>query len=148
MKKQVEYSMPAYLANSPGKRQASSESGSPARRKRAMPKSLTVSQMIKLGKLIKPAGEAVVINIYSFEFATLSWSMIPNKVEFTMENVLGQGGFRKAFKARSTSSGFLGQTWVIKRFLEKVNPYVFYCLSCVYSHQVFSFKFGNMVKIN
>lgn len=77
--------------------------------------------MMRLGKLIKPSGKTVVIDIYPFDFTTLSWSMLPDKVEFTIENkVLGEGGFRKAFKASSSTRGFAAQTWVVKRFLEDV----------------------------
>lgn len=116
-------SEPIRVTDSPRKRKATSSHGSSPGPKKAFPKSLTVSQMIKLGKLIKPSGtcKTVVIDIFSFDFDTLSWSVLPKKVEFTIENkVLGQGGFRKAFKASSSTHGFDGQTWVVKRFLEDV----------------------------
>ena len=77
--------------------------------------------MIKLGKLIKPSGETIVVDIYPFDFTTLSWSMLPRKVEFTIEKKsIGEGDFRKAFKASSTCPGFSGQIWVVKRYLESV----------------------------
>ena len=47
--------------------------------------------------------------------------MLPRKVEFTIEKKsIGEGCFRKAFKASSTCPGFSGQTWVVKRYLESV----------------------------
>ena len=110
------------MGESPRKRRATSvHCSTPPRPKQATPKSLTVSQMVKLGKLIKPSGETIVVDIYPFDFTTLSWSMLPRKVEFTIEKKsIGEGGFRKAFKASSTCPSFSGQTWVVKRFLEHV----------------------------
>ena len=110
------------MVESPRKRRATSaHCSTPPRPKQATPKSLTVTQMIKLGKLIKPSGETIVVDIYPFDFTTLSWSMLTRKVEFTIEKKsIGEGGFRKAFKASSTCPGFSGQTWVFKRYLESV----------------------------
>ena len=112
-------SEPTFMIESPKKRRATS--ATPPRPKQATPKSLTVTQMIKLVKLIKPSGETIFVDIYPFDFTTLSWSMLPTKVEFTIEKkAIGEGGFRKAFKASSTCPAFSGQTWVVKRFLERV----------------------------
>ena len=109
------------ITENPRKREATSTHCSPPGPKRAVPKSLSVSQMMRLGKLIKPSGKTVVIDIYPFDFTTLSWSMLPKKVEFSIEDkVLGEGGFRKAFKASSSTSGFAGKTWVVKSFVEDV----------------------------
>jgi hypothetical protein len=87
----------------------------------SFPKSLSVSKMIKLGKTLKhdPAGK--VLDIYSFNMETMSWSSISEKVEFTIEeSVLGSGGFRKAYKARSSHPGYNHTTWVVKRYLDHV----------------------------
>ena len=88
---------------------------------KSYPKSLSVSQMIKLGKILKPGADKKVLEIYSFNLETMSWSCIPQKVEFTVEDdVLGSGGFRKAYKARSTSAGYNHTTWVVKKYLHDV----------------------------
>ena len=85
------------------------------------PKSLSVSQMIKLGKILKPGADKKVLEICSFNLETMSWSCIPQKVEFTLEDdVLGCGGFRKAYKVRSTSAGYNHSTWVVKKYLHDV----------------------------
>lgn len=84
--KRIQLSEPACLTESSRKRRPTSAYGSPPGPKRAVPKSLTVSQMIRLGKLIKPSGETVVIEIYPFDFTTLSWFLrrlnSPLKVKF------------------------------------------------------------------
>lgn len=115
-------SEPTFMTESPRKRRATSaHCSTPPQPKRITPKSLTVTQMMKLGKVIKPSGETIVVDVYPFDFNTLSWSMLSRKVEFTIEKeAIGEGGFRKAFKASSTSPGFSGRTWVVKRFLEHV----------------------------
>ena len=89
--------------------------------KGTVPKSLSVSQMIKLGKFVNPNASTCVLEIYSFHLENISWSLLPQKMEFVIEkDVLGKGGFREAFKARSSSTGFSGVTWVVKRYLPRV----------------------------
>ena len=51
----------------------------------------------------------------------MSWSCIPQKVEFIVEDdVLGSGGFRKAYKARNSYPGYNHTTWVVKTYLDDV----------------------------
>ncbi|CAB3977778.1 transient receptor potential cation channel subfamily M member 6-like [Paramuricea clavata] len=92
-----------HLRESPDKRKIKSERCSSSAAKRPAPKSLTVSQMIKLGKLIKPSvadtTHTMIIDVFSFDFSS---------------------GFRKAYKASSNTAGFEGKDWVVKRYLEKV----------------------------
>jgi hypothetical protein len=85
------------------------------------PKSLSVSQMIKLGKTLKPDAAGKVLDIYSFNLETMTWDCIPQKVEFIIEDdVLGSGGFRTAYKATSSYSGYNHTTWVVKKYLDHV----------------------------
>ena len=84
------------LRKSPNKRKINKEKSSSAAAKKATPKSLTVSQMVRLGKLIKPTADdtthRMIIDVFSFDFSNLSWSVLPQTVEFTVENaVLGEG---------------------------------------------------------
>ncbi len=107
------------------KRKIASERCSSSPAKKPVPKSLTVSQMMKLGKLIDPSeskkSQTMVIEVFNFDFSSFTWSMLPQITEFIVENQpLGEGGFRKAYKAKSCSSGFVGKEWVIKRYLENV----------------------------
>ena len=84
-----------------------------------IPKSLSISQMIKLGKDVGPNEETSVFDIYSFDLENITWSLLPQKVEFRIEkDAFGSGGFREAFKARSSSIGFNSSMWVVKRYLD------------------------------
>ena len=48
----------------------------------------------------------------------MEWTQLPTPVAFHVDDEpFGSGGFRKAYKARSTTPGFSSQTWVVKKFL-------------------------------
>eukprot|EP00794_Sanderia_malayensis_P002412 gene2412-2781_t len=81
------------------------------------PRSLTVSDMLKLGRLRKDTF-STVIDVFEFDMKLLSWNQVPKIVEFIEDKkCLGSGGFRKAYKATSNHPAFLGSTWVVKRYL-------------------------------
>ncbi|CAB4019049.1 transient receptor potential cation channel subfamily M member 6-like [Paramuricea clavata] len=81
-----------------------------------MPKSLSVTHMLKLGKLINKS--TTTIHLYGFNLADMSWSSSPRAVEFSVsEDVLGEGAFRKAYKAESKDESFAG-SWVVKEYNE------------------------------
>ena len=47
----------------------------------------------------------------------MTWSNIPQPVEFVIsEDILGEGGVRKAYKATSTTRDFTDAHWVVKRY--------------------------------
>ena len=70
-----------------------------------IPKSLTLFEMMKLGKVFKPSNSSVP-ELYTFNKQTMYLAVIPQKVEFQIENnVMGQGGFCQKFKATSTDPG-------------------------------------------
>lgn len=95
-----------------------------------VPKSLSVSTILQLGKLVQT--KTTLIKLYSFNFESLIWSAIPVPVEFEIcSNVLGEGGFRKAYKAKASTKDFSDKTWVVKRYkpeavaeIEKINQTV------------------------
>ena len=63
------------------------------------PRSLSVTDMIKLGKIKKQEGTTVV-DIYEFSIDGQTWSQVPTTVEYLVEKfAVGEGGFRKAYKA-------------------------------------------------
>ena len=63
--------------------------------------------MIKLGKLAKPNESVTVLEVYSFDVKNIAWSVLPQRVEFVINNdVLGSRGFRQTFKAKSSSTNF------------------------------------------
>ena len=104
------------------KSQATESSGLSTQSKPAasFPKSLSVTEMIDLGKLVKKKS-GTLIHIFSFDLEKMSWSSMPTDVVMHIEpEVLATGGFRKAFKATVgsfTSKEFSGNSWVIKKYL-------------------------------
>ena len=88
--------------------------------KHVFPKSLSISHMMKLGKVAKPSESVTVLEVYNFDLENIAWSVLPQKVEFIIEkDVLGSGGFRQAFKAKSSSTNFNTSLWVVKKYLPK-----------------------------
>ena len=83
---------------------------------KTFPKSLSVLEMMRLGKVIN--GSTVTIDLFTFAIADMTWSS-PSVVEFSLaKEPFGEGGFREAFKATSKTAGFCNQQWVVKRYLE------------------------------
>ena len=72
------------------------------------PQSMSLSKMIKLGKL-NVGKPTTVVNIYKFDVGSVVWSKVPTVVEFLEEKEpVGTGAFRNAFKATSKHSEFAG----------------------------------------
>ena len=92
------------------------DNSSPA--KSMYPVSLSVTEMIKLGKFNKAtSSSSTIVNIFKYDIESFTWSKLPTVVEFSEEKEpFAQGGFRKAFKATSKHPMYSG-VWVIKRYL-------------------------------
>ena len=90
----------------------------PNQSKPAIPKSLSVLEMLKLGKEINEKATHP-IELFGFDIDLMAWSGSPTTVEFAVEKeAFGEGGFRKAFKATSTTPGFRDRQWVVKRYIQ------------------------------
>ena len=62
------------------------------------PKSLSVSDMLKLGKVVQTKA-TTLIEMRSFELDPLGWSLTATAIEFNIEkDPFGKGGFREAYK--------------------------------------------------
>ena len=82
------------------------------------PKSLSISAMLGLGKVVKTPSDSVIINVYTFNMETLTWSLIPVRAEFQVAGIhFGEGGFRRAYRATSCTAEFKGAQWVVKKYL-------------------------------
>lgn len=82
----------------------------------AYPKSLSVTQMLNLGKVVQR--KSSVVEIFKFNLENMTWSAIPEKVEFEIEKEpFAKGGFREVFKAKSPTKEYNECTWVVKRYL-------------------------------
>ena len=83
-----------------------------------VPKSLSVVDMLKLGKTIN--SNATSVKLLNFDIRTMVWCSKGREVQFVIEaKPFGSGGFREAFKATSFDSEFKDKTWVVKRYLPK-----------------------------
>ena len=82
---------------------------------RIPPRSLSVSTILQLGRLVAP--KTTLVNLFSFHLHSLRWSNIPIPVEFDIsDDILGERAFRKAYKAATSTKDFSHATWVIKRY--------------------------------
>ena len=69
------------------------------------PKSLSIQDMLKLGKVISKRS-STVITIYKFDFVHMQWSNVPVEAEFVVaETPFASAGFRQAFKATRITRG-------------------------------------------
>eukprot|EP00794_Sanderia_malayensis_P010384 gene10384-11465_t len=83
---------------------------------KAFPKSLSITQMLKLGKVVK--NTTSIIKVYKFNLETMLWSSEAEKVDITIEEKpFANGGFREVYIARSQTVGYDHQTWVVKKYL-------------------------------
>ena len=82
-----------------------------------VPKGLSVSTILKLGRVVESSNKVTIVNLYSFNLEAMTWSNIPQPVKFVIsEDMLGEFGFRKAYKATSTTRDFTDAQWVVKRY--------------------------------
>ena len=96
-------SLPATKAQSPSK---------------AFPKSLSVLEMMKLGKVVNEKSTERM-ELFKFDLADMAWSSQPFIAEFSIASEpFGKGGFREAFKATSKTPTFQVQQWVITKYLK------------------------------
>ena len=80
------------------------------------PKSLSISEMLKLGKKIEET--TTTVNLFTFDLQSMSWSKQPEQVEFSVsKKPFASGGFRDAYKATSVHQKFASKTWVLKKYL-------------------------------
>ena len=91
---------------------------STAKRSQTFPKSLSLSTMLNLGRVVKTPSDLTVIDVSTFHVDNLTWTLIPDKAEFLIESThFGEGGFRRAYKATSPTPKFGKKDWVIKKYL-------------------------------
>ena len=78
-----------------------------------IPKSISISEMMKLGKAISK--ELTTIDLFTFDFGMQTWSTLPQVIQLLVdEEPFAEGGFRKAFKAEFQGGRIM---WKISRAL-------------------------------
>lgn len=79
-----------------------------------IPKSLSVSSILNLGRVVK-SSTTLVKN--TFHLDNMVWSTVDIPVEFQIsKDLLGQGGFRKAYRAKRNTREFSNTEWVVKKY--------------------------------
>ena len=82
------------------------------------PKSLSVTQMINLGKVV--GQKTTIADVYKFNLENMAWSTVPERVELVIEKEpFAEGGFREVYEARSPTSSYSEHLWVVKKYLPK-----------------------------
>jgi len=81
--------------------------------KNEIPKSISISQMLQLGKNISK--EETTVNLFTFDIHVQSWSSKEVVKLSVDEQPFAEGGFCKAYKAVASCGKFKGQ-WVIKKY--------------------------------
>lgn len=119
MSLQSDYYRSMYAKTRHGPKSAESPTKRPAvNTGQTFPKSLSLSTMLNLGRVAKRPSDLTVIDISTFHVDNLTWTLIPDRAEFLIENThFGEGGFRRAYKATSPTAKFSGKEWVIKKYL-------------------------------
>jgi hypothetical protein len=73
--------------------------------------------MLILGKLI-PKSSTITATFHMFDLLAMEWTQLQSPVAFCVDyEPFESAGFRKAYKAKSTTPGYSSQTWVVKKFL-------------------------------
>ena len=86
------------------------------------PKSLSVLDVLKLGKVVNVERVSEATELYHFEINLMEWSHMPVKALFRIEKEpIETGGFRKAFKATTSERELL---WVIKKYLPEAEQII------------------------
>ena len=79
-----------------------------------LPKSLSVLDMMKLGKLVRKNTTVERYVAETFDVTDKSWWC-----HFDVDDeMVGEGCFRKAFQARSCHALFKGKTWILNKYKE------------------------------
>ena len=86
---------------------------------KAYPESLSVKDVLKLGKVIGDQIGKEPIEVFTIDIGSMGWSRNGTTVEFTIEKEpFGTGGFREAYKAQSHAPGFVHRSWVVKKYVK------------------------------
>eukprot|EP00794_Sanderia_malayensis_P010263 gene10263-11316_t len=83
--------------------------------KKVCPVSLSVTAMMKLGKVVHDNNKTA--SIWSFNVSSMAWTA-PRPIELSVQDTsFARGGFREVFKAKIATAGFGDNEWVVKKYL-------------------------------
>ena len=89
----------------------------------SFPKSLSVTEMLNLGKVVRQKTTAA--EIFKFNLEDMTWPSVSEKIELVVEQKpFAAGGFREVYKAKSPTKGYSGRSWVLKMYLPKTLKFI------------------------
>lgn len=81
------------------------------------PKSLSISQLLRAGKLVRPLKENIVsLELETFDIQEMKWVKKGSYKFDIEENKFSSGAFRDSFKARAISPEMQSSLWVVKQY--------------------------------
>ena len=94
----------------------------PALQSTVFPKSVSITDLLKAGKLVKPpATNMTVLDLESFDVREMKWVKSGSfKLEIE-ETRFSHGAFRDAFHATTVDKHVAQTTWVVKQYQEKAS---------------------------
>ena len=91
----------------------------PALHSMVFPKSMSVTDLLKAGKLVKPqAANITVLDLESFDVAEMKW-VKSGSLTLEIETRLAHGAFRDVFRATTIGKDAAQTAWVVKRYQEE-----------------------------
>ena len=112
---------------------------------KTIPKNLSIASIMKLGKVIETTSK--LVNIHTFDLHAMSWTTIPTPVDFVISTeVFGEGDFRTANMATSTTKGFASNKWVVKRYNDQALQEIRITNQTVENHTKKVVKMHNLAK--
>ena len=92
----------------------------PALHSVVFPKSVSVIDLLKAGKLVKPpATNVTALNLESFDVAEMKWIKCGSLTLEIEETRSAHGAFRDAFRATTIGKDVSQTAWVVKQYQEK-----------------------------
>ena len=92
----------------------------PALHSMVLPKSLSVTELLKAGKLVKPpATNITALDLESFDVAEMKWVKSGSLTLEIEERRFAHGAFRDAFRATTIAKDAAQTAWVVKQYQEE-----------------------------
>ena len=94
----------------------------PALQSTVFPKSVSITDLLKAGKLVKPpATNMTVLDLKSFDVTEMKWVKSDSLTLEIEETRFSHGAFRDAFRATTVDKHVAQTTWVVKQYQEKAS---------------------------
>ena len=99
-----------------------------------MPKSVSLSKMMEVGKLVEPETTVVPLNLEGFSITNMKWQDPIQSTIVLNRNPFAQGGTREAFKAKALSGELPKGDYVLKQYKESDIPGIVKLFGSIEAH--------------